>query len=119
MRLLVWLVVLGCVAGIVVLLARLFARWGERRKESEARFASFIAQARPTAPPPATEAKSVPATPADEQLLLDAAGKAGQAGEPALSMQLYARLLARYPQSRLASQAQAGIAEQQKKLARA
>jgi hypothetical protein len=116
MKLLVWLVAVGCVAGIVVLLARLFARWGEKRKASEARFASFIAQARPQVP----AAAALPPAPApEEELLLDAGVKAGQAGEPALAIQLYTRLLARYPHSRLAPQAQAGVMDEQKKLAQA
>jgi hypothetical protein len=117
MKALVGLVALGCVAGIVYILARLFARWGEKRKAAEERFASFIAQARPQALPTASP-QPLPAAP-EEQLLLDAGAKAGQAGEPALAIQLYTRLLARYPQSRFASQAQAGVVEQQKKLARA
>jgi len=116
MKTLVWLVVIGALAGIVYGFARLRTRWAERRKEREARFESFIAQARPEAPPPVSSFPPPPA--ADEQLLLDAASKAGQAGEPALSLQLYGRLLERYPQSRFAPQAQAGFAEQQKRLAR-
>ena len=54
-----------------------------------------------------------------ERLLLDAAAKAGEAGEPALSIQLYAKLLARYPQSALATQARAAVEAQKKKLVQA
>ena len=115
MKMLAWVIVIGALAGIAYSFARWRARWTERRKEGAARFESFIAQARPLVPPPVTQQAPLPAP--DEQLLLDAAGKAGQAGEPALALQLYARLLARYPHSRLAPQAHAGVAEQQKKLA--
>jgi len=116
MKILAGIIAIGCVAGIVVVLARLFARWGEKRKASEARFASFIAQARPQAP---MASPQPPSSAPEEQLLLVAGGKASQAGEPALAIQLYARLLARFPQSRFAPQAQAALAEQQKKLAQA
>jgi hypothetical protein len=51
-----------------------------------------------------------------ERLLLDAANKAGEAGEPVLSIQLYAKLLSRYPQSQLATQARAAVEQQKKKL---
>ncbi len=49
-------------------------------------------------------------------MLFEAAGKAGQAGEPALSIQLYARLIARYPQSALVGQARAAVDSHKKKL---
>ena len=51
-----------------------------------------------------------------ERLLLDAAGKAGEAGEPVLAIQLYAKLLSRYPQTSFAAQARAAVAEQKRKL---
>ena len=41
-----------------------------------------------------------------------------EAGEPALSIQLYARLLARYPQTALAGQARAAVESQKKRLAK-
>lgn len=68
--------------------------------------------------------KRQPASQADEslakqRLLFDAAAKAGDAGEPVLSIQLYARLLARYPDSALASQARAAVEVQKKNLAKA
>ena len=56
---------------------------------------------------------------AKQRLLFDAAAKAGDAGEPVLSIQLYARLLARYPDSALASQARAAVEVQKKSLAKA
>ena len=121
MKALVWLVTLGALAGIAYGFARWHARWAERRKAADERFSSFIAQARPAAPPlnAASPVPQPPQSAPEESLLFEAAGKAGQAGEPALSIQLYARLLARYPDSRFAAQAQAGVVEQQKKLARA
>ena len=119
MKTLLWLVAVGALVGIVVLMRRLFARWGEKRKASEERFATFIAQARPAAAPAPDLAPQPQLSAPEEQLLFDAGGKAGQAGEAALAIQLYARLLARFPQSRLAPHAQAALAEQEKKLARA
>jgi hypothetical protein len=56
---------------------------------------------------------------AKQRLLLDAAAKAAEAGEPVLSIQLYARLLARYPDSAFASQARAAVEVQKKHLAKA
>lgn len=56
---------------------------------------------------------------AKQRLLFDAAAKAGEAGEPVLSIQLYARLLARYPDSALVSQARAAVEAQKRHLAKA
>ena len=56
---------------------------------------------------------------AKQRLLFDAAAKAGEAGEPVLSIQLYARLLARYPESAFASQARAAVEAQKKNLTKA
>jgi outer membrane protein assembly factor BamD (BamD/ComL family) len=53
------------------------------------------------------------------KLLFEAAHKAGEAGEPALAIQLYARLLSRYPQTAFADQARAAVEAQKKKLAKA
>lgn len=106
MKLLLWILVLATLAG----LAYSFRSWRRRRAElerlSEARFATFIAQA--TDP-------SV----AKQRLLFDAAARAGEAGEPALSIQLYARLLARYPDTSFATQARAAVEVQKKNLAKA
>jgi hypothetical protein len=52
-------------------------------------------------------------------MLLEAAAKAAEAGEPALSIQLYARLLSRFPQTVLATQARAAVEAQKKKLSTA
>jgi hypothetical protein len=76
--------------------------------------ASFISQALPkTAAAPQASHDLV----VQQRLLLEAASKAGEAGEPALSIQLYAKLLARYPQTSFAEQARAAVEAQKKKLA--
>ena len=68
-------------------------------------------------------ADAVRAVPADglaqQKLLFEAAHKAGEAGEPALAIQLYARLLARYPASAFAPQARAAVEALKKKLVKA
>ena len=117
------MVVLAALAGVVWLVARWRRQWREREQAAQARLASFIAQTAPAAiTPPVTSAPPVaaPAAPApQERLLLDAAAKAGEAGEPALSIQLYAKLLSRYPQSQFASQARAAVEAQKRKLGHA
>ena len=96
-------------------------RWVERNREAEAREAKFIAQLRPVPPaaapaaPPRADASSLP----QQKLLFEAAAKAAQAGEPALSIQLYARLLSRYPESGFATEVRAAVEAQKKKLAKA
>ena len=79
---------------------------------AEARISDFMAQVRP----PAGSAPRASAAP-QERLLLEAAAKAGEAGEPALAIQLYARLLSRFPQTAFAEQARAAVAVQKKRLA--
>jgi glucose-6-phosphate isomerase len=114
MKAVVWLIVLAAVAAIVYGLWRLRTRWRERSRASEERFATFISQAVPkTAAAPKAGNDSVVL----QRLLLEAASKAGEAGEPALSLQLYAKLLARYPQTSFADQARAAVDAQKKKLA--
>ena len=78
---------------------------------AEARISDFMAQVRP----PAATAPRPGAAP-QERLLFEAASKAGEAGEPALAIQLYARLLSRFPQSAFAEPARAAVAEQKKRL---
>jgi HAMP domain-containing protein len=109
MKVLVWLLVLAAlgVAGYAIWTWR--QRWLERQKAAEERFAALMAEAKPPADP------SLP----QQRLLLEAAGKAAEAGEPALSIQLYARLLARYPQTGFAAQARAAVEAQKQKLAKA
>jgi hypothetical protein len=54
-----------------------------------------------------------------EKPLFEAAAKAGEAGEAVLSLQLYARLIARYPESTLAARARDAVEAQKKRLATA
>ena len=134
MKAMAWFIALGAIAGVVYGLWRMRAKWEERNRASEERFATFIAQALPGGAPAAAGAPAVPgmaAAPAAppmiaaakanneivmQRLLLEAASKAGEAGEPALSIQLYAKLLARYPQCTFAQQARAAVEAQKKKL---
>jgi len=117
MKVVFWLVIVAALAGLAWGFARWRRQWNERQQAAEARMASFIAQAAPLAP--ATIATAPPPIAPQERLLFDAATKAGEAGEPALSIQLYAKLLARYPQTQFAAQARAGIEAQKEKLVQA
>jgi hypothetical protein len=118
MKAVIWVFVLGVGAG----LGYWFWSWRRRRADlkraSEERFATFMAQALV-----AGKAKKQPAVDpvvaARQRALLEAAAKAGEAGEPVLSIQLYARLIARYPDSSFAAQARAAVEQQKKKLAKA
>lgn len=124
MKEIAWLVIIGAIAGVVYAFIRLRAQIAERKRASEARFASLMAQALPagaaakSAPEPAAPAPASPppAMDANEKLLFEAASKAGQAGEAALSIQLYARLLARYPGTAFADPARAAVALQKAKV---
>jgi hypothetical protein len=94
-------------------------KWLERKRVAEERLSSFMAQAMPTAPALAQPtAAAAPPPQKHERLLLEAAAKAGEAGEAALSVQLYARLLSRYPETSFGAQARAAVEEQKRKLAR-
>jgi hypothetical protein len=126
MKMLVWLVVLAGIGVLGYALWNWRERWREHQRVSEERLASFIAQARPTAPVPAAPMPPPPAaaTPAvdsslpQQKLLLEAAAKAGEAGEPVLAIQLYARLLARFPDTAFAAQARSAVETQKQKLAK-
>ena len=121
MKAIVWFVLVAIIVGIVYFLTRLRRQWAERQEAAEARMVSLIAEVRPAAAPlaAAPALASMPSAAPQERLLLEAASKAGEAGEPALSIQLYAKLLSRYPQTTFAAQARAAVAEQKKKLTRA
>jgi hypothetical protein len=111
-----WLVLLGAIGGAGYIVWKWHGRWQERERASEERFASLVAQARPAQaklPAAPAAASSMPL----QRLLFDAATKAGEAGEPVLSIQLYARLLARYPDSALGAQARAAVEAQKKRIA--
>jgi hypothetical protein len=134
MKPMIWFIALAAVAGVVYGLWRVKAKWEERNRASEERFASFMSQALPGGMPSAPGTPAAPAAPAPavppmiaeakashevaiQRLLLEAGAKAGEAGEPALSIQLYAKLLARYPNCTFAQQARAALETQKKKLA--
>jgi hypothetical protein len=130
MKMFAWLLVFGALGGVAWSIRRWRRQLAEREQASEQRFASFMAQVKPGSAPlaPALAAGALaPAAPLapiapvapQERLLLEAAGKAGEAGEPVLAIQLYAKLLSRYPQTSFAAQARAAVSEQKKKLPRA
>jgi hypothetical protein len=129
MKGLFWLVAFGFVltaAGIVWYVLRKFR---ERQLAEEARMASFLAATAGNAGKPRlVEALPTPLPEAvapagndlvQQKLLFEAAHKAGEAGEAALAIQLYARLLARYPASTFVPQARAAVETQKKKLVKA
>jgi hypothetical protein len=116
MKLVIWLLVLAAIGAIGYSLWKWRQRWLERKRAAEERFASFIAQAKP--PAPAVEPPKIDSGAPQQKLLLEAASKAAEAGEPALSIQLYARLLARYPDTAFGPQARAAVEAQKKKLAK-
>jgi hypothetical protein len=55
---------------------------------------------------------------APQELLFEAAAKAAEAGEPALAIQLYARLIARFPESTFIEQARGAVQAQKERLAK-
>ncbi|HTM61956.1 MAG TPA: hypothetical protein VL199_16515 [Burkholderiales bacterium] len=125
MRGLAWFIVIGAVGGIVWYLMRLRRQFAERQEEAEARMMSIVAQARPMGaaaplltPIPTAEPAPPVAEAPQERLLFDAAHKAGEAGEPALAIQLYAKLLSRFPKTIFTARARSGVEEQKKKLAK-
>ncbi|HYL89443.1 MAG TPA: hypothetical protein VEU32_11865 [Burkholderiales bacterium] len=117
MRSLAWFIALGAIGVIVWYLARLRRQFAERQEAAEARMATLIAEARPAAPPGLAPTPPVLEAP-QERLLFDAASKAGEAGEPALAIQLYAKLLSRFPKTIFTTQARSAVEEQKKKLAK-
>jgi hypothetical protein len=112
---LVVVMLLGALGALVSFFWVRYRAWAERQRASEQRFAGLIDQVRPAAAPVAAPAPPDP-TLAQQKLLVEAASKAGEAGEAVLSIQLYARLLARYPQSAFGIQARAAVEAQKKKL---
>ena len=114
MRVMAWLVIIAAIVGIGLLLVRLRKRWQEQKQVAESRLATFVASAAPV------KAPVLPPAPdpylGKQRLLLEAAAKAAEAGEPTLAIQLYARLISRYPQSATAEQARAAVAAQKQKL---
>jgi TolA-binding protein len=138
-----WLLVIATIGACGWLLRVTLIRWQERQRVEEARAAEFLAQmsgatarkeppnSAPASPPMAPPAKPAasPVTPASstsptnevatQKMLFEAAHKAGEAGEPALAIQLYARLLVRYPTTTFAEPARAAAAALKKKLVKA
>jgi hypothetical protein len=106
-----WMLGFIMIAGMGYATWRALGQWSARQRAADERMASFVAQARTPVAPLAKEA-------AEERLLFDAAAKTAQAGEPVLAIQLYARLLSRFPQTPLAAAARAAVDEQKTKLAR-
>ena len=126
MRGIFWLVLLGFAVAVGWLVWYSRRRLATLRRAEEERLASFMAQT--AGRPRMVEALPLPEAPAapvtenglpQQKLLFEAAHKAGEAGEPALAIQLFARLLARYPATGLAAQARAEVAAQKKKLSKA
>ena|ERR1700704_3483797 len=115
MKQVVWLLILGICVGLGYWLWLSLRRAAERRQAAEQRAASFLAEQMTAR----AGAKPVVAPPPQERMLLEAAAKAAEAGEPALSIQLYARLLSRFPQTSLAAQARAAVEVQKKRISTA
>jgi len=100
-------------AGLAFWMWVAYRRFAERSRGAGERFASAMTQAMVSAKPKVAEDLAVVA---QQKLLYEAATKAGEAGEAVISIQLYARLLARYPDSTLGTQARAAVEAQKKKL---
>jgi TolA-binding protein len=124
----IWLLLFAIAVAAGWLIRRSLRQWNARQRAEEARFADFMAgttAAKPKAAEPGSAplpAASLPQTTdglAQQKMLFEAAHKAGEAGEPALAIQLYGRLLARYPATAFADQARAGAAALKKKLVKA
>jgi hypothetical protein len=109
-------------AGLAFWFWRAYQHFAERSRASDQRFASAMTDVMSTKatapllpPKPAQDLAGM----AQQKLLYEAASKAGEAGEPVLSIQLYARLLARYPDTTLSTQARSAVEAQKKKLTKA
>jgi hypothetical protein len=129
-----WLLLIGILAALAWLVRHNLRKWQARQLAEEERFAEFmkatagatqlkdspVSPAAPHLPPPPTAPLPVAPLPAgglaQQKMLFEAAHKAGEAGEPALAIQLYGRLLARYPATTLAAPARAAVEALKKKL---
>ena len=112
-----WLAVLVFVMAAAGIVWYSLRRFKLHKLAEEARLADFVA---------ASTSKTkfvVPVAAGDDlapqKLLFESAHKAGEAGEPALAIQLYARLLSRYPASSFDVQARVAVAALKKKLGKA
>lgn len=132
MQTMAWVVLAAIAVALAYAGWQLRKRWVERSRAAEARAASFLAQVAPTsaaaalAPPTPAQPSAASDAPSrkdnaslpQQKLLFEAAAKAAEAGEPVLSIQLYARLLSRYPDSGFADQVRAAVEGEKKKLAK-
>jgi len=119
MKFVLWLLVIAAAAALVYWFRSWRRRWTERKEASEERFAGLMAQAVASAKSNVEAAQPAGADAlAKQRLLMEAAAKAGEADEAVLSIQLYARLLSRYPDTSFAAQARAAVETQKKKLAK-
>ena len=143
MNMVVWIGLLCVAAGFGYAFWLVVRKHAERKQAAEERLAAFMAQMRPgtpkldtalapapaatPAPSPKADAEAAPAMPKPgaaapdlgvQKMLFEAAFKAGEAGEPALAIQLYARLIARYPAGAFVAQARAAAEKEKAKLAR-
>ena len=139
MNMAVWIGLLCVAAGFGYAFWLVARKHAERKQAAEERLAAFVAQMRPGAPKldtalapapaatPSPDAEAAPAVPKPgatapdlgvQKMLFEAAFKAGEAGEPALSIQLYARLIARYPDGAFVVQARAAAEKAKARLAR-
>jgi len=117
MRWIIWLLVFAAIGVFWYAIWLWYRRWQDRERASEERFAALVAEVKP--PLAETQAVEAPSTLGQQKLLFEAAAKAGEAGEPVLAIQLYARLLSRFPESAFGAQARAAIEAQKSKLAKA
>lgn len=122
MSMMVWLALLGICAGFGYAFWLVLRKHAERKQAAEERLAAFVSQVRPAAPKaeasPKAEAAPAPPDLGVQKMLFEAAFKAAEAGEPALSIQLYARLIARYPGGAFVAQARSAAEKEKAKLAR-
>ncbi len=129
MNIFFWLVMAGFAATIIGTVWYVRRKAEERRLAEEARVAAFVSSLSTTPRPPAMAAEGAAPSPAParippappngmalQKLLFEAAHKAGEAGEPVLAIQLYARLLSRFPATGFAEPARAAVAALQKKV---
>jgi len=128
MKTMFWLATIGFVIAIFLTARLVLRKFETRRRAEEARAMEFVALAGGAVAPKLPETAVAPAAPTmspssevigPQKLLFEAAHKAAEAGEPALAIQLYARLLVRYPQTAFADQVRAAVEAQKKKLAKA
>jgi hypothetical protein len=110
MSLLGWIVVLAAAGALLYWLQSWRERRADRERASEQRFAALLSQA--------TASGQADPDVGKQRLLFDAAAKAAEAGEPVLAMQLYARLIARFPHGQLTERARLAVEEQKRALAR-